>query len=51
MANDIWELATKIREEANRFESTICDTNGETEGIEADIKCYIEEVKNEMNIN
>lgn len=57
MAN-IWELATKIRKEADRFEETLCDANGDTDGIEADIKghieeleYYIQEVKNEMEIN
>lgn len=57
MAN-IWELATKIRKEADRFEETLCDANGDTDGIEADIKGYIEEleyyiqeVKNEMEID
>lgn len=57
MAN-IWELATKIRKEADRFEETLCDANGETDGIEVDIKghieeleYYIQEVKNEMEID
>ena len=57
MAN-IWELATKIRKESDRFEETLCDANGDTDGIEADIKghieeleSYIEEVKNEMEID
>ena len=55
---NIWELATKIRKEADRFEETLCDSNGDTDGIKADIKghieeleSYIEEVKNEMEID
>ena len=55
---NIWELSTKIRKEADRFEETLCDANGDTDGIEADIKghieeleSYIEEVKNEMEID
>ena len=58
MAKDIWELATSIRQEADRFESTMCDADGDTDGIEADIKghieeleSFIEEVKREMNID
>ena len=55
---NIWELATKIRKEAERFESNMCDVNGEANGIEEYIKghieeleSYIEEVKNEMEID
>lgn len=58
MANGIWELATKIRQEADRFEETMCDANGDTDGIEADVKghieeleAFIQEVKEEMNID
>ena len=58
MAKDIWELATKIRQEAERFELAICDTNGDIDGIEENIKghieeleSYIEEIRNEIEIN
>ena len=58
MGKDIWKLATDIRKEADRFEETLCDANGDTDGIEADIKghieeleYYIQEVKEEMGID
>jgi len=42
---DIWELATKIRKEADRFEETMSETNGEVAGIKADIKFHLEELE------
>ena len=45
--NDIWELATKLRQEAERLESLISDSFGEKDinCIESYIKDYLEEIE------
>ncbi len=45
MAKNIWELATKIRKEAQSLESALCDANGDVSKIEDDIKYHIEELE------
>ncbi len=49
MAKDIWELATKIRKEAQSLESALCDANGDASKIEDDIKYHIEELESFIN--
>ena len=45
--NNIWELATKLRQEAERLESLMSDSFGEKdiEEIEEDINYYLEEME------
>ena len=45
--NNIWELATKLRQEAERLESLMSNSFGEKdiEDIESDINYYLEEME------
>ena len=45
MAKDVWGLATEIRKEAERLESTMCDVNGDTDGMKDEIQSHIEEIE------
>ena len=49
--NNIWELATKLRQEAERLESLMSDSFGEKDidDIEGDMTYYLEEMEEHIN--